>query len=340
MAYQDYYKALNKDGLKPLNGFYGPEHYIMKSMIDRTKEKYISAGFEDMDFCEISGKNLSFVDAKNAVSTYPFMSEKRIVVIDKPDFIDSEKWGKSKIDAFFKLVNSNPAVILIMVFDDIDKRKYGAKQLNTQGSLIEFSRIDDEDLSQWLLKRFRANQKKPKKSALDYLVKQAGYNLKENPRNDLYSLEKLVDVISFSKDEEEIDLEDVAKFLVSLDEANIFEWRDALLMGQADRAIKLLHTLVRNEAPMKLSAMMQTQLRNAFSFSLLREAGYPRPKVIAKMQISEFVSRSLEALYQKYGLSGLNQLLSLSVELDERLKIGSIDGLLSFDLFSQKIASI
>lgn len=340
MAYQDYYKELNRGTLKSLNGFYGSERYIMKSMIERTREKYIAAGFEDMDYSELSGKNLSFSEAKNAVSTYPFMSEKRIVVIDRPDFVDSEKWGKKKLDEFFELVSTNTALILILVFDEIDKRKYGSKRLDKLGSLIEFGRIEDSELGPWLLKRFKHNEKRPKKLALDYLVKNSGYNLKENQRSDLYSLEKLVDVICFSTEAGEIELEDVTKFMEGLDEANLFEWRDALLMGKSDKATQLLHTLVRDEHPMKLSSIVQTQLRNAFSFSLLREAGLSRYEVINKMQIKEFVSRSLEALYKEYGLSGLRLLLSYAVELDERLKIGSFDGLLSFDLFSQKIASI
>lgn len=340
MSYTEYFKALNDNKLKALNGFYGPERFIMKKMIALTREKYIAQGFEDMDYSEITGKNLSFSEAKNAVSTYPFMSEKRIVVIDGPDFVDTEKWGKAKIDDFFDLVSTNSALILILLFDEVDRRKYGVKRLDKVGSLIEFGRIEDKDLGLWLLKRFKQNGKRPKQLALDYMVKNSGYNLKENQRNDLYSLEKLVDVISLAKEDEEIGLDDVTKFMDSLDEANLFEWRDALLGGKSDKAIRLLHTLVRDEHPMKLSALVQTQLRNAFSFSLLREAGLSRYEVIDKMGIKEFVSRSLEALYKQYGLDGLRLMLAYAVELDERLKIGNMDHLLSFDLFSQKIASI
>lgn len=340
LSYKHYVKELKEDALKPLNGFYGTEAYIMRSMIDLTKDKYLAQGFEEMDYSELSGKNLSFSEAKNAVSTYPFMSSKRIVVIEKPDFLMSEKWGRDKIDEFFEIVNSNKALILIFLFEDIDRRKYGIKRLDKLGSLREFGRITKEELEQWLVKRFKHNKKRIAKRALEYMVINSGYHFKENPPNDLYSLEKLVDLISLSKEAEEIGLDDVTKYMESLDEPKLFEWRDALLMGESEKATVILHSLIRNKHPMTLSAIVRTQLRSSFSYSLLREAGFVRTEVFTRMQIKEFVSQSLEALYRLYGLSGLRLLLSYAVELDERLKIGSIDALLAFDLFSQKIASI
>lgn len=341
VAYKEYYDALSSDKLSSLYAFYGSEGFIMKSMIDLTVSKFVAQGFEDMDYCEISGKNLSFSDAKNTLNTYPFMSERRVVVIDKPDFIDTEKWGKPKIDEFINLALSNNSVIVILIFDTIDKKRYGTKQLQKKGALIEFSRINDSELNSWLLKRFKLKSKRPSKSALDYLVQNSGYNREGEQKMDLYALENLITLICSTLDDAEVEVDDIRKYLSPLDnKVKVFKWIEAVLAPNPSLASELLYDLLRDENPYSVAAVFYTQVRKAFLYSLLRSAGKPRAEISEIMGIQDFVSRNLESLYRTYGLKGLNKILKLALELDERLKVGAAGTYLSFELFVHKIAAL
>ncbi len=336
MSYRDYYDDLIAGNLSSIYGFYGPETFIIKSMLNLTKEKLIASGLEELDYASVSGKNMGFLDAKGLVDMPPFASKKRVVVIENPDFIDTDKWGKKKIDRFLDLHKDPESILTILLFDKIDRRKYGSKALLKIGKLVEFTRLDRKSLIRWIQKsKFLDKEISP--SAATYIADESGY-LEKTPLIDLFGLKSLLEVISDGIDGNVIELQDVQRHIETKLHGNVFKWRDSLIRGRTSEALGYFKDLIsEGEHPIKLLSILQSQVRETYKYSLLKRVGMSDSAIAKKMKKHDFVVREYGVIYSLYSDDGLSKLLSIVLEADDLVKMGSTDGVLVLQTLSFQV---
>lgn len=338
MAYTDYYDDLKNDKLLGIYGFYGPESFIIKSMLDLTKEKLILKGLEELDYVYVNGKNLDFSDAKSYVEILPFASEKRVVVIENPDFFDTEKWGLKKIEKFLDL-HKDGNVLTILLFDKIDKKKSSYKVLSKVGKLVEFQRLDRNSLIRWIQKS-KFIKKDISEPASIYIADESGY-LEKNSFIDLFYIKNLLELVSNSTKNSTISLEDVKTYLESSVKANVFKWRDSVIRGNIAESSKLLNALLeKEEHPIKLFSIFQSFVRDIYKFSLLKDSGLSKYEISKLLKKQDFIIKDYENIYNEFSKEKIGKLIDLCVETDDFLKIGSVDGVLALNRLVFKIKEL
>lgn len=340
MSYRDYYDDISSGNLKGIYGFYGPEKFIINSMIDISKKKLITEGLESIDLIDIDAKGLSYVEAKKIANHLPFGSEKRLVIFRNPDFIDSEKWKRENLDSFLELHKSSEHILTLLIFDKLDNRKYGAKALAKAGKVVEFSRIDREELIRWIVNKFRELNRAIKMDAVSYIADNSLY-LDKGAESDLGELYSFIQVLNDSIKDKEITLNNVREHMALKLESNIFKWRTALLSGRANDSIYYLHALLlEGEAPIKLLYMVEVQLRDLYLYSLLKKAKLRDAEIAKKMGKQVFMLKDLNVLTNTRTFKHLDYIMELVLEYDDLMKIGGMDGKLVLQNLAFRIAEL
>ncbi len=340
MAYTDYYNDINTGKLKNIYGFYGSERFIMNSMIEISKKKFIETGLEAIDFVDYDAKGLSYAEAKKIVEHLPFASEKRLVVFRNPDFIDSEKWDREKLDAFLELHSEATHVLTLLIFDKLDKRKYGTKALDKVGKIVEFSHIDRNSLITWVQSKFALFGCKATRSAIEYIADNSGY-LEKNNEGDLAKLFSLIQVIASSVSGDIVGLDDVKLHLEARFDSNVFKWRKAILSGKAKESIYYLHALFEEDEPaIKLLSMLQKQVRDLYEYSLLKMSGISEAQIAKKMGKQTFMLKELNMLMNSNLYKNFDEAIKLLLDTDDMMKIGGIDGEVALQNLAFKIEKI
>ncbi len=340
MSYRDYYDDMLSGNLKSIYAFYGVEKFIMNSMIDIAKKNLITEGLEAIDLIDIDAKGLTYVEAKKMVEHLPFGSEKRVVILRNPDFIDSEKWQRENLDNFLEIHRSAEHILTLLICDKLDNRKYGVKALNKVGKVVEFTRINRDELIRWIKNKFNELKRPIAREALTYIADNSLYLEKGND-SDLGKLYSFIQVLSDSVKHSEITLNDVREQLDLRVETNIFKWRTALLAGKSKEAIYYLDALLADgEAPIKLMYMLEIHLKDLYLYSLLKSAKLKEAEIAKKMGKQVFMLKDLQGLMNARTYRHLGSLMELLLEYDDMMKIGGVDGKLVLQMLAFKIAEV
>ncbi len=340
LAYKDYYDDILSGKMKSIYAFYGPEKFIMNSMIDISKKRFIAEGLESIDLIDFEAKNLTYTEARKLLEHLPFASEKRLLIMRNPDFIDSDKWDRKNLDAFLDFHHQSDHLLTLLIFDKIDNRKYGVKAISKLGKVVEFSRINRDELIRWIHTKFRELKKEIQRDALIYIADNSMY-LEKNADSDLGKLYSFIQVLADSIKSDRISLKDVRSLMASKYDSNVFKWRSAILSGKAEESIYYLHALfLEGEAPIKLLYMLENQLRDLYLYSLLKSANLKDAEIAKKMGKQVFMLKDLNILYHSPTFKNINHIIELLLAFDDMMKIGGVDGKLLLQYLAFKIKEI
>ena len=107
-------------------------------------------------------------------------------------------------------------------------------------------------------------------------------------------------------------------------QSNIFQFVDALGVGDRGRALHLLEALLgTGEPPLRILYMIRRQFRLLARARSLLEDGALRPEVASMLKVPPFVARKLEEQTRKMGEEDLELALALVLDLERGLKGGS-----------------
>ncbi|MDO4771988.1 MAG: DNA polymerase III subunit delta [Bacillota bacterium] len=340
LSYTEYYNDYLSGAVKNIYGFYGPETFIMNSMIDLSKKKFVAEGLESVDCMDFDAKGLSYNDAKKILDHLPFGSERRIIIMRNPDFIDTEKWKKEKLDSFFELHLKSDYLLTFLIFDKLDKRKYGPKALEKVGRLVEFSKITREELLRWIAGKFQERKRSVDRETVHFIADNSLY-LEKDGVDDLASLYSLIQVLCDSVSNGKVTLQEVKKHLDLKVESNVFKWRNLLLMGRAAESIRYLHALlIEKEPPIRLLSLLTGQIRDLYLYSLLKKARLDEREIAKKMGKQPFMLKDLDALLHSNLFPHLQEVTETLLDYDDMLKIGGFDGALALQDLAFKIQRI
>ena len=68
----------------------GLDEMLMKETIDKLSKNFVDDGLENLNISKFYGDDLSAEKLKDAIETFPFMGEKRVVIIYRIQFLNEK----------------------------------------------------------------------------------------------------------------------------------------------------------------------------------------------------------------------------------------------------------
>ena len=245
-------------------------------------------------------------------------------MVQVTDF-DLFKAGEKDREEYIRLLGDLPDyVCLVFVYDLIpykgDARTKLAGAIRQNGVVVNFARQDQGDLVDWVRRRFRALGKDiDSRLALDLI-----FLCGDLMTNLIGEIEK---VGAYAKGQR-ITRGDIDAVATPVLDARVFAMSDAIGAGRFDQAMAVLSDLYQmNEAPIKILAVLGTQLRQMWSarLALGQKKGQDYLSGLWKLRTSWQARKLLDAA-RRFDLGWCRNAVALAAEADLAMKSSGADG--------------
>lgn len=277
------------------------------------KLRAITADFltenDELALERVDGQEASFDRIREAVTSLPFLSNKKMVVLRAPCA------NKQFVEKFEEVLNEVPETTdLIIVEPKLDKRLSYYKFLKKQADFYDFTPMDANNLSRWLSDTATRAGGSISASDAHYLVERVGLS-----QQLLFSeLEKLM---IYDKD---ITRRTIDLLTEAAPQSTIFELIEAALGGDSKSAIKLYaEQRALKVEPQQIIAMLAWQLH---VLAIIKATGDRDSDIIAKeAKLNPYVVRKSQGIARKITIVELKKLVSDLLDIDARSKRTSLD---------------
>jgi DNA polymerase-3 subunit delta len=316
-------------GLQPLYLLLGSESYLRgvaaQAIGDAALADTMLREFNETSF---SLFNDAVQSAIAAAEQLPMMSSKRVVRIR--DFAKLRDADEQTLIRYLR--NPSPSTVMILVADDLDKRKASSKVLLDTCVVVDFSPVKDAEAKSWCKARLKELKITADDQALSELVRLVGTDV----QTLCSELDKLASAAIETK---KLTLELIEDLIGRSRELSNFELADHLLANNRKRALETLYRLLDDgsEPVMLVGLIASNYHRLALGKYLLARGG--REEVFRNVALPPFKRDSYIATLQRSDPSKIARGLQLIAAADLAIKTSQATPKLQLEMLICELAS-
>lgn len=318
---------IRSSSFKPVYLFYGEEAYLKQQYKNRLRDAILPEG-DTINLSIYSGKGIDVKEVIAQAETMPFFAEHRLLLIEESGFF------KNASPQLAEYIPSIPeGTILLFVENEVDKRGKLYKAVKAKGRVVEFGAQDEKTLTKWILGILKQEDKQITRSAMALFLERTGTGM-ERIRQEL---EKL---ICYCLDKDAIDEDDVRVVCSSQTENKIFDMINAMAEKKQKRAMELYYDLLAlKEPPMRILYLITRQFNLLMQVKELRQEGYDGKTIGERLKMAGFIVRNCMRQAEYFTLERLKDAVNDCVEMEEALKTGRMNDVMSVELLLVKYSA-
>ena len=288
----------------------------------------------------LDGQQMTLDQLKSVCETLPFLTEKRLVIVNGLlERFDSK--GKSsrqkKTSAVINRQNECQALaayisklpdstILVLVGNKIADKNPLFSELSAKAKIKLFPLLRGVRLRQWIQEQVKKEGGSISPQAIDLLAKLVGSNL--------WIMTNEISKLSQFTSGRRIEEEDVKTAVSYAQQVNVFAMVDAILEFKISLAEQSLHQLLqRGASSVYLLVMLSRQVRMIVRVKELKKQRKPERDIRAKLGLfAEFVWRKTIEQAERYPLERIKAVYPKLLEADLSIKTGKYDGQLALNI--------
>ncbi len=316
---REFKKNLAAGSIGNLYVFHGEEVYLRDHYLGRLRETVLTGGLDEFNSHTLAAKDFSVAKLRELVDAMPLMSERTLVVVSDYDMDRGER------DALAELLADLPDyVCLVFLYDvaeyRVDSRSKLGKLLKEKAQVVEFSRQEQGDLTDWIARRFKALGHEISTEDARYLLFLCG---------DLMTglIAEIGKIGAYAK-ERRVTRRDIDAVATPQLDAVVFQLTDAIAEGDFDRAFAVMGDLLHmGEPPVKLLAVLGKQLRQLYSARLALDRGRDAKWLMELWGLrSAYPAEKLMRAARRFSLVWCRRAVVRCQEADLRMKSTGADG--------------
>ncbi len=308
MKFQELKKSVNAGEVKRLYLIMGEDAYLRENAYTILKSVYLSQ--PDLNLNTFIGDDI-FKDPETfltAVQSYPFMSEKRFVVVR--EFYPTAQDLKNKVikRAFTEVVESTVLIIINSKNSEALKKIDGVE-------IVDCSKLDLPTVSLFVRKKAKEHSLIIQNSVIEALSEFCSYDMSKIDME----LNKLV---AYCNGEGEISMQAVETVVSKDDDYQIYELSENIANGKTDKAYETLKSmLTKNEDKQKLFISIYYHFRRLF-YSLISVAS--DGELAKSLQVHEYAVKKARVQAKKFTPKSLKGIVDKLASYDVAFKSGKI----------------
>lgn len=295
----------------------GEDNWLKGKFIAKIKKKYLTPGYEMMNYLEMKDREIKTVNLMEAAETLPFLAEHKIIYMKESGFFKAGK--KDETEQFEKFLQALPPHILLIIDEkEADKRSKLYKTVNTRYQVVSFDFPGEEYVLKMLKEKAMESNMKINQATLSFFVR----NMPEDIGYIMGEWDKLT---AYVKDNNitQRDIEAVCVFSL---EKRIFELVKKIAHRQAKEAFKIYHNLIASkESPIGILVLIARQYRIMLQIKYLIKNNLPPKEIAARMKLPYFVLKEITEQVSLYSFKQLEEILEKCLETDKDIKRGRMN---------------
>ncbi len=324
---QEIEKKLKQKKILPVYYLFGEDSYSIETTfeaIEKTVSPFITSDFDKEVFY---GENQTFAGIVGLASTFPFGSEKKLIIVKQAEKLKDKKELVSYLNS-----PSDFSVLLFLHDGTISSTASEPyKTLANQGYLFEAKELKGKSLIEWLISTV---EKKGK--IISYENAQLLTDISGENRNTLEAqLEKIFLYIGENK---EITIDSIRGLSTSLKQYTIFDLQNAIGKKNEANALKVADNLLKNGMePIQIIAMINKYFTSLARLNELTASNTNEFQVARIMGTHPFYLKDYHQARRIYSDKHLTSAFAALLKADLSIKTTSFD---DTTLISMLIAEI
>jgi len=329
-AIQEIEKQLKQKKLLPVYYLFGEDNYfvdIIFAEIEKAVQPLITS---DFDKEILYGENQNFTNIIGLASTFPFGSEKKLIVVKQAEKLKDKKERK-EIFSYFESPSDFTVLVFLHEGTITNPTSEPYKTLASKGYLFEAKELKGKSLIDWLIATVEKNGKTISYDNAQLLTDISGEN-----RNALES--QLEKIFIYVGDNKEITIDSIRGLSTSLKQYNIFDLQNAIGKKNKSVALKVVFNLLKNGMePIQIIAMLNKYFTSIARLDELTKANTNEFQVARIMGTHPFYLKDYQSARRMYSDKHLTDAFSALLKADLSIKTTSLE---DYTLLSVLIAEL
>jgi len=329
--YEDLIRSLKQGKLLPLYLFFGEEEFLIQEAVDLIISKAVDPGARDFNFNTVYCKGSSGNEIVNLALTFPFMSERRLVIARE---IEALKAGDLE-ELVSYLRSPSPTTCLLMIANQPRyEKKAVTAPVEANGAVVRVYSLLDREILPWIDAWARQRGMSIQREAAQYVWQILG--------NDLQAItNELQKATIYIKDRKNITFEDVKVVVGDFRDYTPFDFADALGKKSREKAFLILSRLIQEgEQPVGILASIAWNFRRLMRAKAMEAAGSGYDEIKKKMNVIFHQSASFQAQMRSYTLTELQDVFGVLVTADKAMKSSGIGGRLVLERMIMRLCGV
>jgi DNA polymerase-3 subunit delta len=312
--------------------FHGDDEHSQKETLTDLQRKMGDPAMLDLNTARFEGQGLTFSQLRHACDSIPFLSDKRLVIVNN---LFSNATNQSLLEEVLAYLPHLPETTRLVF---LESKSLGEKHSllklaqGEKGFVKAFTRPEGSNLERWIRQRVEKLGGR--------IAPRATHTLAENVSNDLRALDNEIEkLVLYKEPGETIQEEDVFLLCPYVAEANVFDLVDALGARQGRTAVQLLQKKYNEGVdPFYLFSMFVRQFRLLIQVKELADASFDAQAISKSLKIHAFVAGKLLQQSKGYQIAQLEGIYAHLLEMDLGVKTGRMDMATALDLLVAGLA--
>ena len=256
--------------------FHGEEAYLREYYLGELRKTLLPEGLEDFNLHTAEGKACSVAWIEQAVNCFPMMSQRTLVLVTDFDLYALGEADREHLTAL--LADLPDYCCLVFVYDLLpykaDGRSKLANILKTRGSVVNFQRQEQGDLTDWICRRFKATGHTIDTEDARYLIFLCG-DLMTNLASEIGKIAAFCAT-------QRVTREAIDAVAIPLVDAVVFQMTDAIAHKNFDKAASVLADLLHAQEPaIMILSVMGKYFRQLYTARLYLDKGRSREEFMS-----------------------------------------------------------
>lgn len=335
MSLQAEFQKIKQGAIQPVYLVLGTEFALQ----EQVKATFMAAvGTEDGELNVVSMdlSEQALTDAIFEAESIPFFGERRLIFVDKPEFLTGAKnqgvqeQNTDALISYLKAPLETSTLVFLAPYEKLDERKKVVKALKKAAVLLDVAPLNERDIRKFASDTLQEAGFKLSKEAFELLLV-----LTDNDFSRLQS--ELGKLMLYAQETKKLTVDDVNRLVPRSLQQNIFDLGNYLLAGQTEKALQLFaDLLLSGEEPIKINSILLSQIRLYLQVKIMVKNRQSQAQIASSLAIHPYRVKLAMGATSKMSFAYLAELFSDLVEQDFQMKQSTMEKKLLFQFFILK----
>ena len=328
---------------------YGSDEFAMSQAVREMVSGMGDASMVELNTTRLDGRQVTPNEIYNSAAALPFLAARRLVIVDHA--LDNVRNDAAQ-EKFTAMLDKLPATaaLVLLIEDESRLRKMDGKwvraweklkqshwlvrwttQAKEKAELLAFPQPDARQMPDWVFKYTEKLGGKITRGAAASLASFVG----SETRQASLEIGKLLDYVNYQRPAEE---QDVNLLVTPGRHANVFSMVDSLAAGDARQALNMMSSLLEDDEPMAIFAMIIRQFRLLLQAREIMDEHGQKDQAMRELNQKEYVVDKLWEQARRFSMPRLEQVYHRLLEMDLEMKTKQTPAELLLDLFVSEMA--
>jgi DNA polymerase-3 subunit delta len=335
----------NSKNIKNSYVFCGMDERLIMENINYIIKKEVDDNFKDLNLFKFDGSSLTnFEDVINACQTLPFMSEKKVVLISRANFLEDSKseYSKSGDEKIFKMlldyIDKVPEhcifVVYIVFKNKRSKSTDRIKKLEKKAEVIKVEKATGAKLEAKVSELFKIRGKEIGKIELKAFVNKMH-------ENSLTIINNEVEKLCCYASDREIKREDINYLFIETSDDDIFDLINPLSQRKAKDALKILDELLFKGGKVNyILNMIERHFMLLLKVKLYMQCGRDKDYISKEFKLSPYRYDIILSQSSRFTDQQLEKAVDLCLASEKKMKTSPIDDKTELELLIINITAM